>query len=194
MNIFKELKERGLVFQTTDEEALEEALTQGQVSFYSGYDPTADSLHLGHLVPILVMRHLQQAGHKPFPLVGGATGLIGDPSFRDAERSLQTKKTVQDWSNKIKTQLERFIDFETGDNKAVMVNNYDWMKDLTFIDFLRDVGKYFTINYMMSKESVKKRLETLSLLTKSCKAMIFMSLTTSTTLLCKSVDLTNGAI
>lgn len=160
MNIFKELKERGLIFQTTDEEALEEALTQGQVSFYSGYDPTADSLHLGHLVPILVMRHLQQAGHKPFPLVGGATGLIGDPSFRDAERSLQTKKTVQDWSNKIKAQLERFIDFETGDNKAVMVNNYDWMKELTFIDFLRDVGKYFTINYMMSKESVKKRLET----------------------------------
>lgn len=160
MNIFEELKERGLVFQTTDEEALEKALTQGSISFYSGYDPTADSLHLGHLVPILVMRHLQLAGHKPFPLVGGATGLIGDPSFKDAERSLQTKDTVQDWSNKIKAQLERFINFETGDNKAVMVNNYDWMKDLTFIDFLRDVGKYFTVNYMMSKESVKKRLET----------------------------------
>lgn len=160
MNIFEELKERGLVFQTTDEEALEKALTQGSISFYSGYDPTADSLHLGHLVPILVMRHLQLAGHKPFPLVGGATGLIGDPSFKDAERSLQTKDTVQDWSNKIKAQLERFINFETGDNKAVMVNNYDWMKGLTFIDFLRDVGKYFTINYMMSKESVKKRLET----------------------------------
>lgn len=160
MNIFEELKERGLVFQTTDEEALEKALTQGSISFYSGYDPTADSLHLGHLVPILVMRHLQLAGHKPFPLVGGATGLIGDPSFKDAERSLQTKDTVQEWSNKIKAQLERFINFETGDNKAVMVNNYDWMKGLTFIDFLRDVGKYFTINYMMSKESVKKRLET----------------------------------
>lgn len=160
MHIFDELKERGLIFQTTDEDALRKALEEGQVSYYSGYDPTADSLHLGHLVPILVCRHLQLAGHKPYPLVGGATGLIGDPSFKDTERSLQTKETVDGWVEKIQGQLSRFLDFENGDNKAVMTNNYDWFSKISFIDFLRDVGKYFTVNYMMSKESVKKRIET----------------------------------
>lgn len=160
MHIFDELKERGLVFQTTDEEALRKALAEGNVSFYSGYDPTADSLHLGHLVPILVMKHLQLAGHKPYALVGGATGLIGDPSFKDTERSLQTKDTVEGWGRSIQAQVSRFLDFENGDNKAEMVNNYDWFSGISFIDFLRDVGKYFTVNYMMSKESVKKRIET----------------------------------
>lgn len=160
MNIFEELKERGLVFQTTDEEALVKALTEGQVSYYTGYDPTADSLHLGHLVAILTSRRLQMVGHKPYALVGGATGLIGDPSFKDAERSLQTKETVDGWVVKIQNQLSRFLDFENSDNKAVMVNNYDWFGNISFIDFLRDVGKYFTVNAMMSKESVKKRIET----------------------------------
>ncbi|HEM4030793.1 TPA: tyrosine--tRNA ligase [Streptococcus suis] len=160
MNIFEELKARGLVFQTTDEEALVKALTEGQVSYYTGYDPTADSLHLGHLVAILTSRRLQLAGHKPYALVGGATGLIGDPSFKDAERSLQTKDTVDGWVTKIQSQLSRFLDFENGDNKAEMVNNYDWFSDISFIDFLRDVGKYYTVNYMMSKDSVKKRIET----------------------------------
>ncbi|HGC7828776.1 TPA: tyrosine--tRNA ligase [Streptococcus agalactiae] len=160
MNIFDELKERGLVFQTTDEDALRKALEEGFVSYYTGYDPTADSLHLGHLVAILTSRRLQLAGHKPYALVGGATGLIGDPSFKDVERSLQTKETVVSWSNKIRGQLSNFLEFETGDNKAVLVNNYDWFSNISFIDFLRDVGKYFTVNYMMSKESVKKRIET----------------------------------
>lgn len=160
MNIFEELKARGLVFQTTDEEALQKALTEGQVSYYTGYDPTADSLHLGHLVAILTSRRLQLAGHKPYALVGGATGLIGDPSFKDAERSLQTKETVLSWSTKIQAQLSRFLDFENGENKAEMVNNYDWFSQISFIDFLRDVGKYYTVNYMMSKDSVKKRIET----------------------------------
>ncbi|MGF0112648.1 tyrosine--tRNA ligase [Streptococcus sp. SGI.013] len=160
MNIFEELKARGLVFQTTDEEALVKALTEGQVSYYTGYDPTADSLHLGHLVAILTSRRLQLAGHKPYALVGGATGLVGDPSFKDAERSLQTKETVEGWVTKIQGQLSRFLDFENGDNKAEMVNNYDWFGTISFIDFLRDVGKYFTVNYMMSKDSVKKRIET----------------------------------
>ncbi|HEO4965345.1 TPA: tyrosine--tRNA ligase [Streptococcus agalactiae] len=160
MNIFDELKERGLVFQTTDEDALRKALEEGSVSYYTGYDPTADSLHLGHLVAILTSRRLQLAGHKPYALVGGATGLIGDPSFKDVERSLQTKETVVSWSNKIRGQLSNFLEFETGDNKAVLVNNYDWFSNISFIDFLRDVGKYFTVNYMMSKESVKKRIET----------------------------------
>lgn len=196
MNIFEELKERGLVFQTTDEEALVKALTEGQVSYYTGYDPTADSLHLGHLVAILTSRRLQLAGHKPYALVGGATGLIGDPSFKDAERSLQTKETVDGWVVKIQNQLSRFLDFENGDNKAVMVNNYDWFGNISFIDFLRDVGKYFTVNAMMSKESVKnvsKQVShTLNLHTKSCKVTISTNLTTNTTLLCKSVVLTNG--
>ncbi|UFR18996.1 tyrosine--tRNA ligase [Streptococcus equi subsp. zooepidemicus] len=160
MNIFEELKARGLVFQTTDEEALVKALTEGQVSYYTGYDPTADSLHLGHLVAILTSRRLQLAGHKPYALVGGATGLIGDPSFKDTERSLQTKETVLDWSQKIKEQLSCFLDFDNGENKAELVNNYDWFSQISFIDFLRDVGKHFTINYMMSKDSVKKRIET----------------------------------
>ncbi|CAM3194243.1 tyrosine--tRNA ligase [Lactococcus hircilactis] len=160
MNIFDELKARGLIFQTTDEALLKKALTEGMVSYYGGFDPTADSLHLGNLVLILTMRRLQLAGHKPYPLVGGATGLIGDPSFKDAERSLQTKETVQEWTGKIRSQLERFLDFENGDNKAEMTNNYNWFEHLSFIDFLRDVGKHFTVNYMMSKESVKKRMET----------------------------------
>lgn len=160
MHIFDELKERGLVFQTTDEAALRKALEEGQVSYYTGYDPTADSLHLGHLVAILTSRRLQLAGHKPYALVGGATGLIGDPSFKDAERSLQTKETVEGWVKSIQDQLSRFLDFEKGDNKAEMVNNYDWFSNISFIDFLRDVGKYFTVNYMMSKDSVKSRIET----------------------------------
>ena len=160
MHIFDELKERGLIFQTTDEEALRQELEEGQVSYYTGYDPTADSLHLGHLVTILTSRRLQLAGHKPYALVGGATGLIGDPSFKDAERSLQTKETVEGWVKSIQGQLAGLLDFENGQNKAEMVNNYDWFSDISFIDFLRDVGKYFTVNYMMSKESVKKRIET----------------------------------
>ncbi|MFC3932332.1 tyrosine--tRNA ligase [Streptococcus dentapri] len=160
MIILDELKERGLIFQTTDKEALRKAFENGPISYYTGYDPTADSLHLGHLVAILTSRRLQLDGHKPYALVGGATGLIGDPSFKDAERSLQTKETVDGWVTKIQGQLSRFLDFENGDNKAEMVNNYDWFGSISFIDFLRDVGKYFTVNYMMSKESVKKRIET----------------------------------
>lgn len=159
MNIFEELKARGLIFQTTDEAALVKALTETSVSFYTGYDPTADSLHLGHLVPILNMRRLQLAGHHPVALVGGATGMIGDPSFKDAERSLQTTDTVAQWSESIKQQLSRFLSFED-ENAAIVVNNYDWFADMNVLEFLRDVGKYYTINYMMSKESVKKRIET----------------------------------
>ena len=159
MNNIEELKARGLIFQTTDEAALVKALTETSVSFYTGYDPTADSLHLGHLVPILNMRRLQLAGHHPVALVGGATGMIGDPSFKDAERSLQTTDTVAQWSESIKQQLSRFLSFE-GENAAIVVNNYDWFADMNVLEFLRDVGKYYTINYMMSKESVKKRIET----------------------------------
>lgn len=160
MEILEELEARGLVFQTTDRESLKKALNDGMLQFYVGYDPTADSLHLGNLVQILTMRRLQLAGHKPYALVGGATGLIGDPSFKDAERALQSRETVLAWSDKIKGQLEKFLDFEAGENKAEMTNNYNWFENLSFLDFLREVGKHFTINYMINKESVKSRLET----------------------------------
>lgn len=157
---FQELKERGLIFQTTDEEALEKQLNEQSIKLYAGFDPTADSLHIGHLLPILVLRRFQQNGHVPIALVGGGTGMIGDPSFKDAERSLNTLDTVKGWSQSIKNQLSRFIDFDDQTNPAVIANNYDWLGEMSLIDFLRDVGKNFTINYMMSKESVKRRIET----------------------------------
>lgn len=159
-DFFNELKNRGLIYQTTDDEALKEKLNTESVSLYIGFDPTADSLHIGHLLPILMLRRFQQNGHHPIALVGGGTGMIGDPSFKDAERSLNTMDTVQNWSRSLQSQLERFLDFETTKNPAVMANNYDWLGSISLIDFLRDVGKNFTINYMMSKESVKRRIET----------------------------------
>lgn len=159
-DFFDELKARGLVHQTTDEEALKKQLNEESVKLYIGFDPTADSLHIGHLLPILMLRRFQLNGHVPIALVGGGTGMIGDPSFKDAERSLNTLDTVQNWSDSIKGQLSRFIDFEDEKNPAVLANNYDWLGEISLIDFLRDVGKNFTINYMMSKESVKRRIET----------------------------------
>jgi tyrosyl-tRNA synthetase len=156
---FEELKARGLVHQTTDEAALTKQLNEESVKLYIGFDPTADSLHIGHLLPILTLRRFQQNGHVPIALVGGGTGMIGDPSFKDAERSLNTLDTVKEWSASIKGQLSRFIDFDDQNNPAILANNYDWLGEISLIDFLRDVGKNFTINYMMSKESVKRRIE-----------------------------------
>lgn len=159
-DFFEELKSRGLVHQTTDESALIKQLNEESVKLYIGFDPTADSLHIGHLLPILMLRRFQQRGHVPIALVGGGTGMIGDPSFKDQERQLNTLDTVKEWSQSIKNQLSRFIDFEDQTNPAFLANNYDWLGELKLIDFLRDVGKNFTINYMMSKESVKRRIET----------------------------------
>ena len=159
-DFFQELKERGLVHQATDEVALEKQLNEQSVKLYVGFDPTADSLHIGHLLPVLVLRRFQQNGHVPIALVGGGTGMIGDPSFKDQERQLNTLDTVKNWSQSIKNQLSRFIDFEDDTNPAIIANNYDWLGSMSLIDFLRDVGKNFTINYMMSKESVKRRIET----------------------------------
>lgn len=159
-DFFEELKSRGLVHQTTDESALIKQLNEESVKLYIGFDPTADSLHIGHLLPILMLRRFQQRGHVPIALVGGGTGMIGDPSFKDQERQLNTLDTVKEWSQSIKNQLSRFIDFEDQTNPAILANNYDWLGELKLIDFLRDVGKNFTINYMMSKESVKRRIET----------------------------------
>lgn len=159
-DFFQELKERGLIHQITDEKALEKQLNEESVKLYVGFDPTAASLHIGHLLPILMLRRFQQQGHVPIALVGGGTGMIGDPSFKDQERQLNALDTVQQWSANIKSQLSRFIDFDNKKNPAVIANNYEWLGKISLIDFLRDVGKNFTVNYMMSKESVKRRIET----------------------------------
>ena len=157
-NLIKQLQERGLVAQVTDEEALAERLAQGPIALYCGFDPTADSLHLGHLVPLLCLKRFQQAGHKPVALVGGATGLIGDPSFKAAERKLNTEETVQEWVDKIRKQVAPFLDFDCGENSAIAANNYDWFGNMNVLTFLRDIGKHFSVNQMINKEAVKQRL------------------------------------
>jgi tyrosyl-tRNA synthetase len=156
MSVIEELKWRGLLSQTTHDE-LEPKLNAESMTLYCGFDPTADSLHIGSLLPIMGLVHFQRAGHKPIALVGGATGLIGDPSFKAAERSLLTKETVIENVAGIRKQLERFIDFD-GDNAATLVNNIDWMEKWSFVDFLRDIGKHFSVNTMMARDSVKQRL------------------------------------
>ncbi|GAA4378736.1 tyrosine--tRNA ligase [Paeniglutamicibacter cryotolerans] len=155
-NVWQELKWRGLVHVSTDETELEKALAGDPITYYCGFDPTAPSLHLGNLVQLLNMRRLQLAGHKPLGLVGGSTGLIGDPR-QTAERVLNTKETVADWVGKLQAQVERFLSFE-GDNAARMVNNLDWTAPLSAIDFLREVGKYFRVGTMIKKETVSARL------------------------------------
>lgn len=157
MNLIEELQWRGLLHDMTP--GLEKALAEGPVAGYVGFDPTADSLHIGNLVPIMMLVHWQRAGNPPVALVGGATGRVGDPSGKTAERQLLDVETIQHNLACQQAQLERFLDFE-GPAAARVVNNYDWFKDFTFLDFIRDVGKHITVNYMMSKDSVKKRLET----------------------------------
>jgi len=157
MNFVEELKWRGMIHDIMP--GTEEELQKGMASAYIGFDPTADSLHIGHLVGVMMLKHFQCAGHRPIALVGGATGMIGDPSMKSQERNLLDEKTLRKNQEAIKIQLSKFLDFESDiPNKAVMVNNYDWTKDYLFLDFIRDIGKYITVNYMMSKDSVKKRL------------------------------------
>ncbi len=156
--LLDDLEWRGLIAQSTDREALIKDLEAGPVSFYLGFDPTAPSLHVGNLVVLLVMRRFQLAGHKPLPLVGGATGLVGDPSGRNEERSLNSDEVVAEWVSRIRKQLERFLTFE-GSNAANLVNNLDWTKNVTAIEFLRDIGKHFSVNQMLTKDSVSSRLE-----------------------------------
>jgi tyrosyl-tRNA synthetase len=157
-NLIKQLQERGLVAQVTDEDALAERLAQGPIALYCGFDPTADSLHLGHLVPLLCLKRFQDAGHRPVALVGGATGLIGDPSFKADERKLNTSETVGEWVEKIRHQVAPFLDFDCGDNSAIAANNYDWFGNMNVLTFLRDIGKHFSVNQMINKEAVKQRL------------------------------------
>ncbi|RXA94830.1 MULTISPECIES: tyrosine--tRNA ligase [Yersinia] len=157
-NLIKQLQERGLVAQVTDEDALAERLAQGPISLYCGFDPTADSLHLGHLVPLLCLKRFQLAGHRPVALVGGATGMIGDPSFKASERKLNTEDTVNEWVEKIRRQVSPFLDFDCGENSAIAANNYDWFGGMNVLTFLRDIGKHFSVNQMINKEAVKQRL------------------------------------
>ena len=156
-NFVEELKWRGMIHDIMP--GTEEELMKGPSAAYVGIDPTGDSLHIGHLVSIMILKHFQSCGHKPYALVGGATGMIGDPSMKSQERNLLDEKTLEHNVECIKSQLSRFLDFNSdAPNKAELVNNYDWMKDYTFINFTRDIGKLITVNYMMSKDSVKKRL------------------------------------
>jgi tyrosyl-tRNA synthetase len=156
MNVIEELRWRGLIHEIVP--GTEAHLNAHPTSVYLGVDPTGDSMHIGNLVPVMMMVHLQRAGHRPYALVGGATGRVGDPSGKDKERQLLDEETIERNVMGIRNQLERFLDFTEGDNRAMMVNNYDWLGSMGFLDFLRDVGKHLTINYMMSKESVKKRI------------------------------------
>lgn len=157
-NIFEELRWRGLVQDIIP--GTEEQLMKEPTAGYVGFDPTADSLHIGNLLPIIILVHLQRYGHKPFALVGGATGMVGDPSGKSAERNLLSKETLDHNLAAVKKQLTKFLDFDSGKpNAAEMVNNYDWFKNISFLDFIRDTGKHISVNYMMAKDSVKKRLE-----------------------------------
>jgi tyrosyl-tRNA synthetase len=157
-NFIEELKWRGMIHDMMP--GTEEALNKGVTAGYIGFDPTADSLHVGHLVQIMTLVHFQRAGHKPIALVGGATGMVGDPSGKSKERNLLNAETLEHNVTCVKDQLKRFLEFENGDNAAELVNNYDWFKDFTFLDFIRDVGKHISVSYMMAKDSVKSRLET----------------------------------
>lgn len=155
----QELQARGLIAQTTGGDALAEHLNTGSRTLYCGFDPTADSLHIGSLVPLLMLKRFQMAGHKPIALVGGATGLIGDPSFKAQERKLNTPDVVATWVDKLKSQVGRFVDFNSGENSAEVANNLDWIGSMNVLDFLRNVGKHFSVNNMINKESVKQRID-----------------------------------
>jgi tyrosyl-tRNA synthetase len=159
MHILDELEARGLLADVTDRAGLTELLSRGPVTFYVGYDPTSPSLHVGNLVPVILQVRLQRAGHKPIVLVGGATGMVGDPSGKSAERNLLSDEEIERNLAGIRGQLSRFLDFNDGPTGAVMVNNADWTRNIGYLEFLRDVGKYLTINYMMAKDSVRTRLE-----------------------------------
>jgi len=155
--LIQDLQDRGLIAQITDAAALDKLLTEESVTLYCGFDPTADSLHLGHLVPVLILKRFQQAGHKPIALVGGATGMIGDPSFKATERKLNTPDVIASWVDKIRGQVAPFLNFE-GNNAAIMANNYDWFGGMNCLEFLRDIGKHFSVNAMIKKEAVQQRL------------------------------------
>ncbi|WP_345370738.1 tyrosine--tRNA ligase [Algivirga pacifica] len=157
-NLVEELKWRGMIHDMMP--GTEEQFNKEMTTAYVGFDPTADSLHVGHLVSVMILRHLQKAGHRPLAVIGGATGMIGDPSFKSDERVLLDENSIAKNIAGVKVQMEKFLDFDCGDNSAKILNNYDWLKEFSFIDFAREAGKHISVNYMMAKDSVKKRLET----------------------------------
>ena len=157
MNIVEQLKHSGMIAQISSEDDLLAHLESGSRSVYCGFDPTADSLHIGNLVPLLALKKFQMAGHKPILLMGGATGIIGDPSGRDSEKSYRPLK-VEKQMNSIRVQAKEFLDFDCGQNSALLVNNLDWISEINVIDYLRDIGKHFSVNAMMQKESVRRRI------------------------------------
>ncbi|MBM7606822.1 tyrosyl-tRNA synthetase [Lysinibacillus composti] len=158
--LIEDLQWRGLLYQQTDAEGMEKLLNEEKVSLYVGVDPTADSMHIGHIVPLLTLRRFQQAGHRPVLLVGGATGMIGDPSGRSSERNLLTADQISQNVAGLKAQMERIFDFNVGENGAILVNNYDWVGEMSVIDFLRDYGKLVNVNYLLAKDTIASRLET----------------------------------
>ena len=159
MNIIEQLQGLGLVAQLSASEELVSHLSSAVRTVYCGFDPTADSLHIGNLVPLLALRRFQLAGHRPLLLVGGATGMIGDPGGRESERELQSAEVVERQLDRIQSQASQFLDFDCGETSAVVVNNADWTRDLSVIDYLRDIGKFFSVNSMIQKESVRRRIE-----------------------------------
>jgi tyrosyl-tRNA synthetase len=159
MNLFDDLRWRGLVHQTTDDANFGNWLSAKPRTLYVGFDPTADTLHVGSLLPLLMLRRFQRAGHRPIALVGGATGMIGDPSGKSQERNLLSKDALHKNLAGLRIQMRRFLDFDAGSNSSVMVNNHDWIAPWTYLEFLRDVGKNFPVNVMLAKDSVKSRLE-----------------------------------
>lgn len=158
MDILDDLKGRGLIYQSTDEQELRKRLEQGSVTLYCGFDPTADSLHIGHLLPVLTLRRFQQAGHRVIALVGGGTGLIGDPSGKKNERTLNERETVELWASRLGKQLEHFLDFNSSPSGAVLANNFEWLGALSMIEFMRDIGKHFSVAAMLARDAVETRL------------------------------------
>ncbi|GAA0291542.1 tyrosyl-tRNA synthetase [Gracilibacillus halotolerans] len=159
MHILDDLEQRGLIQQTTDNEGLRKHLEENTVTLYCGFDPTADSLHIGHLLPILMLKRFQKAGHRPIALVGGGTGMIGDPSGRSTERSFNTEEIVKGYAEQIQEQISQLLEVNQGENSVVTRNNYEWLSEISIIEFLRDYGKHFSVNYMLAKDSVESRLE-----------------------------------
>ncbi|UDG79407.1 Tyrosine--tRNA ligase [Candidatus Ecksteinia adelgidicola] len=157
-NLIQQLEERGLIASITDKKTLSQRLKKEPIILYCGFDPTADSLHLGHLIPLLCLKYFQLSGHKPIALIGKATGLVGDPSFKAKERKLNSYKIINQWTKKISRQITQFLDFNCGSNSAIIIDNYDWFHDMNILTFLRDIGKHFSVNQMINKEAVKLRI------------------------------------
>ena len=189
MQIYEELIARGLIAQVTNEEEIKKMVNEGKAVFYIGFDPTADSLHVGHFMALCLMKRLQMAGNKPIALIGGGTGMVGDPSGRTDMRTMMTPEIIQHNCDCFKKQMSRFIDFSEG--KAMMVNNAEWLMDLNYIEFLREIGPHFSVNNMLRAECYKQRMEKgLS----SCRVMTSMSCSSATAAICSSAATISGAI